>query len=404
MFWLAVLSAAFAGALAAWLILRNSWTAERATLVERLRGEEEKLRALSQAREQLSTEFRALAADALSRNNEQFLHLAETALEKKQTAVDELVKPLKSSLEKVDAHIQAMEVTRHGAYSTLSVQVKQMAESQLRLSEETRKLGDALRTPAARGRWGEVQLRRVVEMAGMLAYCDFSEQETVMGEAGRLRPDLIVRLPNEKRIVVDSKVPLKAYLESLEEPTEAGRAVNLKEHAAQIRRHLKSLGEKAYWAQFQPAPEFAIAFLPGEIFFSAALQQDPELLEYGVANNIILATPTTLIALLKAVSYGWRQEQFAQNAQEIRELGCTLYERIRVFAEYYNEMGKSLGRAVTAYSKGKTSLESRLTSTARKFEELGVSKGAEIPEAFSIEAGELVLFASEPATVKTHRV
>jgi DNA recombination protein RmuC len=389
MFWLAVLSSACAGALATWLILRNSWSAERATLIERLR-------AVGDAREQLSTEFRALAADALSRNNEQFLHLAETALEKKQTAVDELVKPLRSSLEKVDAQIQAMEVTRHGAYSTLSIQVKQMAESQLRLSEETRKLGDALRTPAARGRWGEVQLRRVVEMAGMLAYCDFTEQQTLTSEAGRLRPDLIVRLPNEKRIVVDSKVPLKAYLESLEETTEAGRNAKLKEHAGQIRRHLKSLGEKAYWAQFQQAPEFAIAFLPGEIFFSAALQQDPELIEYGVAQNIILATPTTLIALLKAVSYGWRQEQFARNAQEIRDLGCTLYERIRVFAEHYNEMGRSLGKAVTAYSKGKTSLESRLTSTARRFEELGVSKGAEIPEAYAIEAGDLVLLAAEP--------
>jgi DNA recombination protein RmuC len=384
MFWLAVVSAAVAGAIVSWLVLRNSWAAERATLIERL-----------SAREQLSTEFRALAADALARNNQQFLQLAETALDKKQTAVDEMVKPLKSSLEKVEAHIQALEVSRHGAYSTLSLQVKQMAESHIRLSEETRKLGEALRTPTARGRWGEVQLRRVVEMAGMLAYCDFTEQETVNSEGGRLRPDLIVRLPNDKRIVVDSKVPLKAYLESLDETTEAGRAAKLKEHAMQIRRHLKSLGEKAYWAQFQPAPEFAIAFLPGEIFFSAALQQDPELIEYGVANNIILATPTTLIALLKAVSYGWRQEQFARSAQEIRELGCTLYERIRIFAEHYNDVGKSLGKAVTAYSKGKTSLETRLTSTARKFEELGISKGAGIPEAYTLEAGELLLLATD---------
>ncbi len=393
MFWMWLFLAAGVGAFLAWVALRE----ENIRLKERLNT-------VAATREQLSTEFRAVAADALSRNNQQFLQLAETALDKKQTAVDEIVKPLKSSLEKVDAQIQAMELTRHGAYSTLSVQVKQMAESQLRLSEETRKLGEAMRTPAARGRWGEVQLRRVVEMAGMLAYCDFTEQATLQSEAGRLRPDLIVRLPNDKRIVVDSKAPLRAYLESLDEPTEAGRAAKLKEHAQHIRRHLKSLSEKAYWSQFQPAPEFAIAFLPGEIFFSAALQHDPELIEYGVAQNIILATPTTLIALLKAVSYGWRQEQFAQNAHQIRELGCTLYERIRVFAEYYNDIGKNLGKAVTAYSKGKTSLENRLTSTARKFEELGVSKGAEIPEAYSLEAGDLALVPTEATAVPNGRV
>jgi DNA recombination protein RmuC len=365
MLWLYVLLSAAGGALLVWIFLRE----ENIRLKERLAG-----------REQLSNEFRVLASDALDRNNTQFLQRA-----------DELVKPLKSSLEKVDAQIQAMEVQRHGAYSTLSQQVRSMAESQARLSDETRRLVDALRTPGARGRWGEVQLRRVVEMAGMVAYCDFAEQETIATEGGRLRPDLIVRLPNEKRIVVDSKVSLKAYLESLEEPTEAGRNAKLKEHAVQIRKHLRSLGEKAYWGQFQPAPEFAVAFLPGEIFFSAALQQDPELIEYGVSNNIILATPTTLIALLKAVSFGWRQEQFAQNAQEIRELGRTLYERIRIFADHYSEVGRNLGRAVTAYSKGRSSLETRLLATARKFDDLGVSKGAEIGELFPIEAADVTL-------------
>ncbi len=379
MFWLYVLAAMAFGALAMWVFLRDE--------LIRLR---ERAAAQSNSREQVSQEFRALAADALSRNNEQFLFLAESTLDRKQAAVDELVKPLKASLEKVDAQIHAMEVQRSGAYATLTQQVRHMAESQVKLSDETRKLGEALRTPAARGRWGEIQLRRVVEMAGMVAYCDFTEQEVATSDGTRIRPDMVVRLPNEKRIVVDAKVPLKSYLESLEEDTEAGRVVKLKQHALRIREHLKSLGTKAYWAQFQPAPEFAILFLPGEIFFSAALQQDPELIEYGVQHNVILATPTTLIGLLKAVSFGWKQDQFTQNAQEVLELGCTLYERIRIFTEHHNEIGKNLNRASTAYNNASKSLETRLLSAARRFEVLGVSKGEKIPDV--ADAPELTLF------------
>jgi len=383
MFWLALPACAAVGALIVWVILREETI--------RLR---ERLAAITDSREQVSTEFRALAADALRGNNEQFLHLAESTLERKQSAVDELVKPLKASLEKVDAQIHAMEVQRSGAYATLTQQVRNMAEGQVKLGDETRRLVEALRTPATRGRWGEIQLRRVVEMAGMVAYCDFSEQVTAGAEGNRIRPDLIVRLPNNKRIVVDSKVPLKSYLESLEEPTEAGRAVKLKQHAVQIRNHLRSLSEKAYWAQFQPAPEFAILFLPGEIFFSAALQQDPELIEYGVAQNVILATPTTLIALLKAVAFGWKQDQFTENAKEVLDLGCTLYERIRIFTEQYNEIGKNLNRAASAYNKANGSLESRLLPAARRFEALGVSKGEQIPELVEAEPAGFALRAS----------
>ncbi len=390
MFWLEILLALLAGAFLEWLLLRNKGVAEKAALTGRL--EEVKT-----ARDQLSQAFEALSSEALRNNNKQFLSLAESTLarfhatasgdlEKRQTAIDELVKPLKQSLEKVDQKIHAMEVTRSGAYATLTEQVKSMAESQIRLREETGKLAGALRSPAARGRWGEIQLRRVVEMAGMLEYCDFVEQESIGTEDGRLRPDLIVRLPNGKHVVVDSKVPLKAYLESLEESDEAGRAAKLREHAGQVRKHLTKLGEKSYWAQFSACPEFAVAFLPGEIFFSAALQADPELIEHGVEKNVILATPTTLIALLRAVAFGWRQEQIAENAQEIRDLGATLYERIRIFAGHYDEMGKSLGKAVALYGKGKSSLESRLIGPARKLKDLGASRGGEIEDVYAIPA------------------
>jgi len=403
MFWLEMLLAALAGAFLEWLFLRNKGVAEKAGLTARL----EEVKA---ARDQLSQAFEALSSEALRNNNRQFLDLAESTLakfqanacgdlEKRRAAIDELVRPLKQSLEKVDQKIHAMEVARSGAYATLTEQVKSMAESQIRLREETGKLAGALRSPAARGRWGEIQLRRVVEMAGMLEYCDFVEQQTAGTEDGRLRPDLIVRLPNGKHVVVDSKVPLKAYLESLEESDEAGRAAKLREHAGQVRKHRTKLGEKSYWAQFSACPEFAVAFLPGEIFFSAALQADPELIEHGVGKNVILATPTTLIALLRAVAFGWRQEQIAENAQEIRDLGATLYERIRIFAGHYDEMGRSLGRAVASYGKGKSSLESRLIGPARKLKDLGASKGGEIDDVYAIPA--VAEWMADPAITET---
>lgn len=361
-----------------------------ATLDAERRGVDEKLALVARSEDRLSDVFAALASDVLQKNGASFLDLAggrfgelragaAADIDAQKKEVEQLVSPIRHELDRLQAVVDSVEKERVGSFASLESQLRMLAESQLRLSSETQNLVKALRVPQVRGRWGELQLRNVVEIAGMERHCDFSEQTTVEGEDGRLRPDLLVHLPGRRTIVVDSKVPLQAYFDALDAPDELTKGQCLTRHAQQLRTHIQQLSRKAYWDQFPQTPDFVVLFVPGESFLSAACQQDPGLQEEGFTSRVLLAGPTTLIGLLKTIAFGWRQEQVAENAEAIRDLGQELHDRLGVLAEHFVRLGAGLQHAVGAYNSAVGTLEARVMVSARRFKELGVESPRSLP-------------------------
>jgi len=365
-------------------------TAAQVRLESAAAQEASRLKVLEQSETQLRAAFGALAGEALRANNEQFLHMArqvlgrdqavaEGALKEREAAIAQLVLPLRASLERTEAQVEALERERRETFATLRAQIESLSGGQAQLSRETRNLVTALRRPEVRGRWGELTLRRLVELAGLTEHCDFTEQPTVAGEEGRLRPDLVVHMPEARDLVIDAKSPFEAYLAALEAPTEEERSLALKRHASQVEARVRDLASKSYWSQFERSPEFAVLFLPGDQFLSAALAERPELLENALSQSVVITTPSTLIALLKTVAYGWRQSEVAHNAALIRDLGQELYRRLSTFDGHLARTGQRLAAAVEAYNAAVGSLERQVLPQARRFTELGVTADAPLP-------------------------
>jgi DNA recombination protein RmuC len=351
--------------------------------------------------------LREISQQALRDNNEQFLALAgerfqktqvaaEGDLARRQAAIEQLLMPLRETLSRYQDGLRQLELDRKEAYTQLTTQVGALGTSQEQLERETRNLVAALRSPQTRGRWGEMQLRRVVELAGMVAHCDFSEQVTVQSDDGRLRPDLVVHLPGGANVVVDSKVALDAYLSAVEAPDEGDRRVHLATHARQLRTHVDQLAKKEYWSQFDATPDLVVAFVPGDALLAAASEQDPGLVEHALARHVHLATPTTLIALLRTIAYSWRQEDMAANARDVQQMGAELYDRLRVMGGHLGKLHRHLSGTVEAYNEAVGSLEARVLVTARRFPELGVGVGdKELQELGPVTAAPRLLTAPE---------
>lgn len=378
--------------------LKNQLTQLHTTLELERKAHEDKLRALQEAREQLTHTFNTLSSQALKHNNEEFLRLAKENLrhfqtraqgdlEQREKAIENLVKPIREALDKTEKQIQNIEKDRKEAYGALNTHLETMARTQSDLQDQTRQLVNALRRPEVRGQWGELTLKRLAELAGMVEYCDFFEQEQVDTDAGRQRPDMIVRMPDQREIVVDVKTPLDAYLNAIEAGDDLSRTQHLQRHARNVRQRVQELSSKAYWSQFKDAPNFVVLFIPGDQFLSAALDQDRNLLEDALRKQVILATPTSFVALLRAVAYGWRQEQLAQNAEAIRKLGEDLYQRLANFSGHLQKLGRSLESGLKAYNNAVGSFDARVLPGARKFVELGINPGKSVEPAQQIETG-----------------
>jgi DNA recombination protein RmuC len=355
----------------------------------------------------LKASFDSLAGETLRANSELFLRLArealgrdqalaQSSLKERETAIAQLVEPLRAAIERTEQQAHALERERREAYSTLRTQIESLASGQSQLQRETRNLVTALRRPEVRGRWGELTLRRLVELAGLSEHCDFTEQLHLFGQEGALRPDLVVHMPDSRDLVVDVKTPLDAYLEALEAPTDEARQLALKKHAQQVETRVRQLASKAYWAQFAHSPEFAVLFLPGDQFLSAALAERPELLESALKQGVIIATPSTLIALLKTVAYGWRQSVVAENAAVVRELGQELYRRLGAFTGHLERLGSRLGAAVDAYNSAVGSLERQVLPQARRFPDLGVTTDPPLAQLEGVEQPRRPLAAAAP--------
>ncbi len=399
----AVISALIAAAFTFFVCHRNTSQErdEKIRLATELEAErrsnEERKEILEQARAQLSDSFSALAGEALKHNSSEFLKLAKenltrfhihakSELGEREKAVENLVKPIRETLEKTEREIRQMEKERREAYGALSKHLETMADAQRLLQSETRNLVQALRRPEVRGQWGEMTLKRLAELAGMVEHCDFYEQEQVYGEDRKsLRPDMVIRMPDSREIVVDAKTPLDAYLDAVDASDESLKQQALERHTRNVRKRIKELAAKSYWQQFSNAPDFVVLFIPGDQFLNAALDIDHKLLEEAMADKVILATPTSFVALLRAVAYGWRQESLAENAEKIRQLGEEMYGRLATFAEHLGKLGRSLEGSVSHFNKAVGSFDTRILPSARKFVELGISVKTEAEKPDQIE-------------------